>query len=82
MRFTLACGIAALGIAPSFDMYRGPMAIWLRWWNGETVGADVALLSFALTWPIVQLQLKTLARRRRAAASTGKLRPGKGSPAP
>ncbi len=68
MRFTVACGIAALGIAPSFDMYRGPTAIWLRWWNGETVGALAALLSFALTWLIVQLQLKTLAHRRHAAA--------------
>ena len=68
MRFTLACGIASLGIAPSFDEYRGPMAIWLHWWSGEEVGAVTVLVSFALTWLIVQFQLKTLTHHRHAAA--------------
>jgi hypothetical protein len=67
-RFVAACGIAALGIAPHFDAYRQPYPIWLRWCEGDAVGAGYALASFALTWALVMLQLKAMHHRRPKAA--------------
>jgi len=66
-RLVAACGIAALGIAPSFDIYRQPHPIWLRWWDGEAVGAGVALLSLVVTWAVIYLQIKSLHRHPKPA---------------
>jgi hypothetical protein len=60
-RFVLACGIASLGIAPAFDDFLMAKSIYLVWWNGGTVPAAAALVSFAITWLVVTLQARTLA---------------------
>lgn len=63
-RFVLACGVAALGIAPAYDDYRHPTPVWWLWAQGEPVAAGAAALSFLITWALVLLQLKTLMRHR------------------
>ena len=68
-RLALASAVAAFGIAPSFDAYRQPQPIWLRWCEGDAVGTGVALLSFALTWAVVFVSLRSLRRRPAASAA-------------
>lgn len=68
-RLALACGIAAAGIAPHFDIYRQPHPIWLRWWQGDEVSAGYALASFAVTWAVVYAQMRLLRRHHRAPAA-------------
>jgi hypothetical protein len=61
-RFVLACGIASLGIAPAFDDFLMPKSIYLVWLSGGSVPLFAALVSFAITWVVVMLQLHTLTR--------------------
>lgn len=69
-RLAVACGIAAAGIAPHFDLYRQPHPIWLRWWSGDEVSAGYALLSFLVTFAVVYGQMRLLRRHRHAHAVT------------
>ena len=68
-RLLMACGIAALGIAPHFDAYRQPLTIWLRWWHGDEVSIGYALLSFIVTWAVVYGQMRLLHRHRALKAA-------------
>jgi hypothetical protein len=61
-RLVAACGIASLGIAPAYDAYMAPKSIYLWLLAGDEVGLGAAALSFALTWLIVYLQVRMLAR--------------------
>ena len=63
-RLLLACGVAALGIAPAFDDYRFPKPIYLHWWDGDSVGWGATILSLLLTWLLCWLQARTLMGRR------------------
>ena len=60
-RQVLSCAIAALGIAPAYDMYRAPLPIYVHWLQGESVGWGFALGSFLVTWAIVTLQVRQIA---------------------
>jgi hypothetical protein len=68
-RFALACGIAALGIAPAYDEHRMPTPIytWLMHW--EIAGDPEALtplymaISFLVTWAIVWFKAGKLAKK-------------------
>lgn len=68
-RLAVACGIAALGIAPHFDLYRQPLPIWRRWWDGDGVSVVYALVSFAVTWAVVYGQVRLMARRHRRVSA-------------
>jgi hypothetical protein len=59
-RFISACGIAALGIAPAYDIYRAPLPIYTWLLDGRSVGAGFMLASFLLTWLVVVVQTKHL----------------------
>jgi hypothetical protein len=50
MRLGLACAIAALGIAPSYDAYAGPLPIYVRLLRGEPVNFAAAALALIVTW--------------------------------
>lgn len=63
-RLVLACGIAALGIAPAFDTFWQPRPVYLRCLDGDLVNPWAALLSFAVTWAVVLLKAAAVARRR------------------
>lgn len=73
-RLAAACAIAALGIAPHFDLYRQPLPIWHRWWDGDDVSIAYALVSFAVTWAVVYGQTRLVARRGRSRASAPDMR--------
>ncbi len=62
-RFMGACAIAALGIAPAYDDFLMPKAIYLRLMDGDGVDIVASLLSFAVTWLIVLAQVRLIARR-------------------
>lgn len=62
-RMLLGCAVAALGIAPAYDIYRAPLPIYVHWLQGDSVGAGFALGSFLLTWLIVTLQVRHLTQR-------------------
>jgi hypothetical protein len=63
-RTLLACGVAALGIAPVFDQFWAPKSIYLRLWEGDAVSPSGAVLSLALTWLVIGLAVTALARIR------------------
>ena len=63
-RLGAACGIAALGIAPSFDAFWMPKSIYLELLAGNPVDPLAALLSLGLTWLVVTLQVHLFAHRR------------------
>ncbi|MEJ6002965.1 hypothetical protein [Paucibacter soli] len=69
-RFALACGIAALGIAPAYDEHRMPTPIytWLMGWDiaGEASQLSLAamLVSFGITWAIVWAKARKLAQKK------------------
>jgi hypothetical protein len=65
-RLALACAIAALGVAPSYDAYAGPLPIYVRLLRGEPVTFAAAALSLIATW-IALLTLAHLVGRRRLA---------------
>jgi len=60
-RFIASCGIASLGIAPAYDMYRAPLPIYTHLLGGDSVGAGFMLVSFLVTWLIVVVQAKQIA---------------------
>jgi len=60
-RFVLACGIAALGIAPAYDMHRMPMPIYTWLMDGDLVSIPAVLISFGVTWLLLWLQTHRLA---------------------
>lgn len=60
-RFIASCGIASLGIAPAYDIYRAPLPIYTHLISGESVGAGFMLASFLITWLIVVVQVKQIA---------------------
>ena len=63
-RLVVACGVAALGIAPLFDDYWAPKSTYLLLWSGTPVNPWAALASFALTWLVLMLQARPLVRHR------------------
>ncbi len=60
-RFVLACGIASLGIAPAYDIYRAPLPMYTHLLGGESLGLGFMLVSFLVTWLVVVVQTKHLA---------------------
>jgi acyl-CoA reductase-like NAD-dependent aldehyde dehydrogenase len=60
-RFIVACGIAALGIAPAYDMYRAPLPIYAFLMDGRNPGWGFMVVSFLVTWVVVVVQAKHLA---------------------
>ena len=63
-RFVLACGIAALGIAPAYDMHRMPTPIYTWLLAGDPVSMPHMLVSFTITWLVILLQIHKLAWAR------------------
>lgn len=63
-RLALACGIAALGIAPAYDMHRMPTPIYTWLMDGEPVSMVYVLVSFTITWLVLWLQAHKLAGKR------------------
>lgn len=59
-RFIASCGIASLGIAPAYDMYRAPLPIYTHLMGGDSVGTGFMLASFLVTWLIVVVQVKQI----------------------
>lgn len=59
-RFIASCGIASLGIAPAYDIYRAPLPIYTHLLGGDSVGAGFMLASFLVTWLIVVVQVKQI----------------------
>jgi hypothetical protein len=62
-RFLASCGIAALGIAPAYDIYRAPLPIYTHLIAGDSVGVGYMLASFLVTWLVVALQVRQITRR-------------------
>lgn len=63
-RFVLSCGIASLGIAPAYDVYRAPLPIYTHLLQGDNVGVGFMLASFLVTWVLVVLQTRQLMHLR------------------
>lgn len=63
-RFIAACGIAAAGIAPAYDLYRAPLPIYVWLIDGRSPGLLAMGVSFAVTWVLIALQLRQLAHLR------------------
>jgi hypothetical protein len=59
-RFIASCGIASLGIAPAYDMYRAPLPIYTHLLGGDSVSLGFMLASFLVTWLIVVVQVKQI----------------------
>jgi hypothetical protein len=49
-RLALAATIGAIGIAPAYDPYKGPLPIWVRLLRGEPVTLVPALVALVVTW--------------------------------
>jgi hypothetical protein len=67
-RLALASGIAALGVAPSYDAYGGPLPIYVRLLKGEPVNFVAAALALVVTWIALIILARLFARRRPAHA--------------
>lgn len=67
-RLALAAGIAALGVAPSYDAYGGPLPIYARLLRGEPVNFAAAVLALVATWIAFMLLARLFVRRRPAHA--------------
>ncbi|MBV8500340.1 MAG: hypothetical protein JO006_01325 [Paucibacter sp.] len=67
-RRLIACGIAALGVAPAFDQFWMPKNIYLCWLDGDSVEPWFALASFFVTWLVVTLITAVPFRGRRQYA--------------
>ncbi len=63
-RLALAAAIAAIGIAPTYDAYRGPLPITIRLLRGEPVPPVAAAVSLLVTWLLFLALAWALARRR------------------
>jgi hypothetical protein len=68
IRLGLACGIAALGVAPSYDAYGGPLPIYVRLLRGEPVTFAAAALALIATWIAFVILARLIGRRRPAHA--------------
>jgi hypothetical protein len=68
IRLGLACGIAALGVAPSYDAYGGPLPIYVRLLRGEPVTFAAAALALIATWIAFVILVRLIGRRRPAHA--------------
>ena len=60
-RFVLSCGIAALGIAPAYDIYRAPLPIYTWLMEGQAVSIGFMVASFLVTWLVITLQARQIA---------------------
>ena len=67
-RLALASAIAALGVAPSFDPYGGPLPIYVRLLRGESVTFAAAALALVVTWIAILMLARLFVRRRHAHA--------------
>ena len=67
-RLALASAIAALGVAPSYDPYGGPLPIYLRLLRGEPVTLAAAALALVVTWIVFMILARLFTRRRLAHA--------------
>ncbi len=67
-RVALASAIAALGIAPSYDDYGGPLPIFVRLVRGETVAPAAAIVSVAATLAVVLVLARRMSRQRAVTA--------------
>lgn len=67
-RLAIACGIAALGVAPSYDAYGGPLPIYTRLLRGEPVTPGAAALALIMTWILFMTLARLFIRRRHAHA--------------
>jgi hypothetical protein len=68
MRLGLTCAIAALGIAPSYDAYGGPLPIYVRLLRGEPVNFAAAAFALVVTWIVFLILARLFTRRRLAHA--------------
>jgi hypothetical protein len=68
MRLGVACGIAALGIAPCYDAYGGPLPIYVRLLRGEPVNFAAAAFALVVTWVIFIILTRLFGRRQPAYA--------------
>jgi len=68
MRLGVACGIAALGIAPCYDAYGGPLPIYVRLLRGEPVNFAAAAIAVVVTWIAFMVLARLFSRRRPAHA--------------
>jgi hypothetical protein len=59
-RFIISCAIAALGVAPAYDIYRAPLPIYRWLWNQQAPSAGFMLASFLVTWLLLVLQTRQL----------------------
>ena len=62
-RLALACGVAALGIAPAYDAYAGPLPIYVRLLRNESVTTGAAVASVAATWILFLVVAQIFVRR-------------------
>ena len=67
-RLAVACGIAALGVAPSYDAYGGPLPIYMRLLRGEPVTLGAAALALIMTWIVFMTLARLFSRRSHAHA--------------
>ena len=77
-RRVLACGIAALGIAPAYDVYRAPLPVYVHGLQGDAVAWGVALVSFLVTWALIVATLaawRSASRALRGAPQRGTVMP-------
>ena len=63
VRLLLCCGIASLGMAPAYDMYRAPLPIYTWILAGHAPGLGFMLASFLVTWVVVLAQTRLWLRR-------------------
>ncbi len=67
-RLALAAAIAAIGIAPAYDAYKGPLPIWVRLLRGEPVTPVSAVAAIVVTWLVLMALARLVVRRRPAHA--------------
>jgi hypothetical protein len=66
-RLGFSAAIAAVGIAPNYDAYHGPLPIYVRLIRGEPVTAAAAVASLFVTWLVLFSIARLFARRRSVA---------------
>jgi hypothetical protein len=67
-RLALASAIAALGVAPYYDAYGGPLPIYARLLRGEPVTLPAAVLALVVTWIVFMILARLFTQRRLAHA--------------
>lgn len=68
-RLMLACAIAALGIAPAYDVYRAPRPIYTWWIQGDPVGPGFTVASLFVTWCVLWSTMQLLQKVRQSRAN-------------